>query len=84
MILGVEFIPIKSFYFRAGLNYERRKELMIDTQPGMVGFSWGFGLKISKFQLSYGRATYHMAGASNHFSININLSEFIRKNEVTE
>ncbi len=84
MIFGVEFIPIKSFYFRAGLNYERRKELMIDTQPGMVGFSWGFGLKISKFQLSYGRATYHLAGASNHFSINVNLSEFIRKNEVTE
>jgi len=84
MIFGVEFFPIKSFYFRAGLNYERRKELMIETQPGLIGFSWGFGLKISKFQLSYGRATYHLAGASNHFSINVNLSEFIRKNEVTE
>jgi hypothetical protein len=84
MIFGMEFIPIKAFYFRAGLNYERRKELMIDARPGMVGFSWGFGLNISKFHLSYGRATYHLAGASNHFSININLSEFIRKNDVTE
>jgi len=79
MIFGVEFLPLKCFYFRAGLNYERRKELMVDTKPGMVGFSWGFGLKISKFQLSYGRATYHLAGASNLFSIDVNLSELIGK-----
>ena len=84
MIFGLEFIPIKSFYFRAGLNYERRKELMIDTKPGMVGFSWGFGIKISKFQLSYGRAAYHLAGASNLFSIDVNLSELIRKNDIPE
>jgi hypothetical protein len=84
MIFGLEFIPIRSFYFRAGLNYERRKELMIDTRPGTVGFSWGFGLNISKFQLSYGRATYHLAGASNHFSISVNLSELIKRKEVEE
>lgn len=84
MIFGMEFIPLKCFYFRAGLNYERRQELMIDTEPGMVGFSWGFGLKISKFQLSYGRATYHLAGASNLFSISINLSELVAKNAISE
>jgi hypothetical protein len=84
MILGLEFIPIKSFSFRAGLNYERRKELMIDTRPGTVGFSWGFGLNLSKFQLSYGRAAYHLAGASNHLSISLNLSELIKKNESSE
>lgn len=84
MIFGLEFIPIKSFSFRAGLNYERRKEMMIDTKPGAIGFSWGFGLNLSKFQLSYGRAAYHLAGASNLFSININLSEFIHKNEIPE
>jgi hypothetical protein len=44
----------------------------------MVGFSYGFGIKISKFHLSYGRATYHLAGASNHFSISTNFSSFYK------
>lgn len=54
MILGLEFIPIKSFYFRAGLNYERRKELMIDTRPGTVGFSWASDLTFRNSSLVMG------------------------------
>jgi hypothetical protein len=76
MIFGVEFIPFESFILRAGYNYQRRMELKLDTQTAMVGFSWGFGLKIYKFHLSYGRASYHLAGASNHFSLSTNLSSF--------
>ena len=47
----------------------------------MVGFSWGFGIKISKFHFSYGRATYHLAGGSNHFSLSTNLSDFYHKKQ---
>lgn len=76
MIFGVEIIPIDSFFVRFGYNYRRRKELQIPTRISTVGFSWGFGINISKFNLSYGRATYHLAGASNHFSISTDLSKF--------
>ncbi|HYW97030.1 MAG TPA: type IX secretion system protein PorQ [Bacteroidales bacterium] len=79
-IFGLEFMPGKNFFLGFGYNYQRRQELKIAPRVGMVGFSWGFGLKISKFQFSYGRATYHLAGASNHFSLSTNLSEFYRKN----
>ena len=79
LIFGVELNPIKNLYFRAGYNYQRRRELKIETRMAMVGFSWGFGLKLSHFCLSYGRATYHLAGASNHFSLNTNISSFLRK-----
>jgi len=81
VIVGVEFIPFETFYLRAGYNYQRRQELKIDTRVAMVGFSWGFGIKIYKFHLSYGRATYHLAGASNHFSLSTNLSSFYRKKQ---
>lgn len=81
LIFGVEFFPVKNFYFRAGYNYQRRQELKISTHTAAVGFSWGFGLNISRFQLNYGRATYHLAGASNHFSISTDLSTFYRKNK---
>ncbi len=79
MVAGVEFLPVKGFCLRMGYNYQRRKEMLVDARSGMVGFSWGFGLKINKFNLNYGRATYHLAGASNHFSISTDLSSFYKK-----
>ncbi len=79
IILGVEFNPIKNFYIRGGYNYRRRQEMLIESKTSTIGFSWGFGIKISKFYLSYGRATYHLAGASDHFSISTNLDSFRKK-----
>ena len=78
MIFGIEFTPLQNFYLRAGYNYQRRQELKISSRTAMVGFSWGFGIRISKFHLSYGRASYHLAGASNHFSISTDISSFSR------
>ena len=79
MIFGVEFLPTKNFSVRFGYNFKRRKELLITSKPGGAGLSWGVGFKISKFHFNYGRATYHLAGPSNHFSINTNLSDFYKK-----
>jgi len=78
-IFGLEFIPTKNFNVRFGYNYKRRQELKFDDKPAMVGFSWGFGLKVSKFHISYGRASYQAGRGSNHFSIAMNLSEFGNK-----
>lgn len=78
-IIGMEFLPGENFYVNLGYNYQRRQELKVPVRVGMVGFSWGFGLKIKKYRFSYGRATYHLAGASNHFSLSVNLSEFYKK-----
>lgn len=76
VIAGVEFVPNQNFFLNIGYNYLRRQELKIEERVSTVGFSWGFGLKMKKFNISYGRATYHVAGASNHFSISTNLSAF--------
>ncbi|MBN1116305.1 MAG: type IX secretion system protein PorQ [Bacteroidales bacterium] len=76
IIFGMEFIPTKNFNVRVGYNYKRRQEMKLSDAPGTVGFSWGFGLKVSKFHISYGRASYHAARGSNHFSVAMNLSEF--------
>ena len=78
MIIGIEFNPMNNLYVRAGYNYRRRQEMLIESKTSTIGFSWGFGIKISKFYLSYGRATYHLAGASDHFSISTNLDSFKR------
>ncbi len=78
-ILEGEILISKGFHVRAGYNFQRRKELGVDTKMSTVGLSWGFGFRVSKFHISYGRATYHLAGASNHFSLSANLGEFFTK-----
>jgi hypothetical protein len=79
MIVGTSLNLGDNFTVRVGYNYRRRQELKIENKPGMVGFSWGVGVKVSRFRISYGRATYHLAGGTNQFSISVNLDEFKKK-----
>lgn len=82
LILGVEFVPFKSFCFRAGYNYQRRNELKVEENLSSVGFSWGFGIRISKFQLSYGQSKYHLAGSTKYFSITTDLDDLFGWNKL--
>jgi hypothetical protein len=79
IIGAVEFLPTKSFYISGAYNFQRKKEMALENAPGMVGFSFGAGLRLKRFSLSYGRAVYHAAGGSNHFSLLLNLSQGFRK-----
>jgi len=78
IIIGTEFLLGKNFHIDVGYNYKRRKEMKVNARPGMVGFSAGFGFRVSKFHFSFGRASYHLAGGTSHFSLTTNLSEFYR------
>lgn len=81
IIMGVEFIPVRNFYLRGGYNFQRRHELKIENKASTVGFSWGVGIKISKFYINFSQATYHLVGASNHLSISTDLDDFfVKKN----
>lgn len=79
IVLGSEFMFTKNFSLRLGYNYQRRNELKIRDKVSTVGFSWGFGIKVSKFNINYSRATYHLAGSPNYITITTNLSDFISK-----
>lgn len=77
LIAGVEFVPVKGFALRLGYNYQRRNELKVQERVSTVGFSWGVSLRIKKFDVSYSRATYHLTGSTNHFSITTNLQNWL-------
>jgi len=79
LVFGLEFLLGENFHFDLGYNYKRRQEMKVTAKPGMVGFSWGFGFRVSKFHIAYGRSSYHLAGGTNHFSLTTNLSSFYRK-----
>ncbi|PKQ65824.1 hypothetical protein BZG02_02135 [Labilibaculum filiforme] len=76
LILGTEFLPSKNFSIRLGYNFQRRSELKVDEKTSTVGFTWGFGVKVSRFHVNFASAKYHLAGTSNHFSISTRLSDF--------
>jgi hypothetical protein len=79
IVLGAELIPHKNFYFCGGYNYQRRRELQVDSKVSTIGFSWGFGINTSWLDIEFGRATYHLAGSSNHLSLIIRPDNIYKK-----
>jgi len=77
---GGEFLFGKkeNFRIRAGYNHQRRAELKVAEFRSLAGFSFGAGMKVSKFRIEYGRAIYHLAGGVNHLSISTSINEFKR------
>lgn len=77
LIFSTEFLISENFNVRLGYNYLKRTELVVDEKLGTIGLSWGFGLRVNRFHLSYGRSAFHQAGAVNTFSVVTKLSDFI-------
>lgn len=78
-IFGTEFYLGKNLRIRAGYNHFRRSELRSEGRAGLAGFSFGAGLRISKFRLDYGYGGYHAIGGTHQFSVSTNLSSYKKK-----
>ncbi len=74
LIIGTELMLSDNFQIRLGYNYRRRQEMKLADKAGIAGLSFGFGVRIKRFRISYGRATYHLSGSSNHFSVSTSLA----------
>lgn len=81
LVFGGELKLAKVLTLRASYNYLRRQEMKVPSKLSTVGFSWGFGIRISKFHISYARSAYHLVGSPNYFTLTFNLSEFSKKKE---
>ncbi len=78
-IFGGELFIGKNITVMLGYNHLRRMELTTETKKGISGFSGGLRIKVKGFDITYGRAHYFVAGATNHFSMTTHLSRFTRK-----
>ncbi len=79
VVLGGELLIGKAVSLRIGYNYMRRKELEVDTKRGACGFTFGLGIHVYKFNLSYAHAVYALAGATNTFTLTTCLEDFYSK-----
>ncbi len=82
IVVGTEITIAKAFSIRVGYNYRTRQEMKLTDRTALSGFTYGFGLRIKMFTLSYARATY-MTGTfnPNYFSLALNLGQFTKKKE---
>lgn len=76
--IGIEFMPVRSFSLRVGFDPRKRKEMQLVDRSGLIGFSMGAGIRILKINISYARSRYHFAGVSNHLSLSMNISDFLK------
>lgn len=80
IVFNTELLLTKNFNIRFGYNYGRRQQLKLEEKPGLAGISFGLGLRISKFHISYAHSVYSLAGNSNHFTVSMRLNDFKRFN----
>ena len=66
----------ENLYVQGGVNFQRRFDMTLDSYGGLVGFSFGIGMKISKININYSRSSYHLSGQVNTFSLSTNLNTF--------
>ena len=72
----LEIIVTKNIDLRFGFDYQRRKELALETRPGVSGFSCGLGLNFDKFNLDYGFMIYSRSGFNNMLTFSTDLSKW--------
>lgn len=83
VVVNTELIFGKTLNIRFGYNALRRRELSLTDVRGMNGFTWGFGIKINRFQIAYGSGIYLTGRNTNNFSIVTRLDDFKRKKNTT-
>ncbi len=79
LILNGELVLTKNFNLRIGYNHLKRRELALTESKSTSGYTWGFGIKINRFQLHYGSGAFMGGQNTNHLSIITNLEEFKKK-----
>jgi hypothetical protein len=79
LVFGTEIIIDERFQLRVGYNHLLRQELKMESASGGAGFSFGFMMKIKRFEFSYARALYHTAGGSNVLQLNTDLGGLVKK-----
>ncbi len=84
IVLGAELNITDFISVRGGYNYGRRQDNQVETKKSTVGFSWGIGIRITKFHFSYARSRYALAGSPNYITLTLNLQEFTKKRTAGE
>jgi hypothetical protein len=76
-IFGAEITLGKRITVTGSYNYLRRKEMALQTIPGVAGFAFGVGVNLNKFVINYGRSYYHVAGPYHEIGITFRMNKLM-------
>lgn len=83
-IFGTELIIGKYINVLFGYDHKKRRELKLTSVNSAAGFSYGLMVFVRSFEFGFSRASYHVAGTSNTFTLTADISNLIRKKEIIE
>ncbi len=83
-IFGMEVLTGKHLRLLAGYDHKKGKELKLVNVSGGAGISYGLMVSVKSFEFGFSRATYHVAGASNTFTLTSDLKNLIMKKTTVE
>ncbi len=75
MVWAAEILPSENFNLFVGYNQLVRKQFEGSNGAGAAGFSAGFAFRVKRFELSYSRAFYNVAGGSNLFGVSTSFNQ---------
>ena len=73
---SAEILLSENFMLRLGYNFRRRQEMVLADKPAITGLSFGVGLRVSKFHISYGYSQINLAGISNTITLAVRFADF--------
>ena len=76
LVPSAEILLSRNFMLRVAYNARRRQELVLSDKPAITGVSFGVGLRVSKFHISYAYSQLHLAGISNTISLAVRFADF--------
>lgn len=85
-VFSTEFYLGNFLRLRAGYNHLRRQELRSKARGGITGFSFGAGIRASRFAFDYGFSSYGVRSSFNvsNFSLSIDLNRREAKDPAEE
>ena len=67
--VGIELTLGRALFLRLGYSYRQMVEMKAADRFNTSGFSFGIGLRVKGFELSYARNNYHLSQAPNFISV---------------
>ncbi|MDR1722981.1 MAG: type IX secretion system protein PorQ [Tannerella sp.] len=73
LVLGLEFVPSDNFWLGVGFNPKRRMDMKLTSGNGLGGFSFGGGVRVSRFDVSASIARFHPSAMSMMIGISMKI-----------
>ncbi|HHM20608.1 MAG TPA: type IX secretion system protein PorQ, partial [Bacteroidetes bacterium] len=63
----------ENFRLRFGYSHLNRKELTVRNLRSLAGFAFGFGMKIKRFRIDFGKKITHLGAGQTHIGISTSI-----------